>query len=186
MTWLTRLWRGELSLPITFWLYGVFGLFLVSLPSIILDQIYPDLDDAPGITVLIYAISFFSAIIYFIFIFVAIWRSACKYREQLLERLWRGELSLFNTYWFFGGLGAFALYILLLIVDAIYLHPDAMPEIAAVLYISFGLFAIIYFVVISVAIWRSAGNYKGSKGWEILARISVVIGIVSFGLGLFR
>lgn len=186
MSWLTRLWRGELSLPITFWLYGVFGLFLVSLPSIVLDQIYPDLDDAPVITVLIYAISFFSAIIYFVFIFVAIWRSAWKYRGQLLKRLWRGELSLFNTYWFFGGLGGFALYILLLIVNAIYLDPDAMPEIAAVLYISFGLFAIIYFVVISFAIWRSAGNYKGSKEWVILARISVIIGIVSFGSGLFR
>jgi hypothetical protein len=43
-----------------------------------------------------------------------------------------------------------------------------------------------YWIFISVAIWRSAGNYTGRIIWGALARITVVFGYLSLMVGLFK
>ena len=184
MSVLKRLWRGELSLPITFWLFGVGGLFLLSLPVIVLDQIYPDSDEMSWLAARLYLISFFFAIIYFIFIFVANWRSAWKHRGQLLKLLWRGELSLAVTYWGFGWMGSYVVSIPFLILEHIYPDPTVAPVIAGFLLVIFSLFGVMYIGTMSVAIFRSAGNYLGWEIWATLARMSVLF-VVVFGLILF-
>lgn len=86
-----------------------------------------------------------------------------------LERLWRGDVPLAETYWAWGVGCNILLNILVLVVAGI----DTM---------------IAYFLVwpaagyswfMFVAIWRSAGRYSGPLAWAVLARISVGLGIAS-------
>ena len=103
-----------------------------------------------------------------------------------LKQLWRGELSLSNTFWLFGVFGAFLLLPLLVFVlskplGLVFPYMDiyAMNEPAgAAIFIAW----IVYYIFALVAIWRSAGNYQGKKVWAILARIYV--GVYSFGLAI--
>ena len=94
--------------------------------------------------------------------------------------LWRGEITLVRTYWVFGVL----FYSLLeipsyLIVPAISNSPDVEPSASFVFGMTaYAIFVLAYTVFVSVAIWRSAGNYKGSEIWAVLARVMVVIGLI--------
>ncbi len=94
--------------------------------------------------------------------------------------LWRGEIPLVRTYWVFGVL----FYSLLeipsyLIVPAISNSPDVEPSASFVFGMTaYAIFVLAYTVFVSVAIWRSAGNYKGSEIWAVLARVMVVIGLI--------
>jgi hypothetical protein len=38
----------------------------------------------------------------------------------------------------------------------------------------------------AVAIWRSAGNYTGSKLWAVLARVAVVIGVIGLAVQVVK
>ena len=44
------------------------------------------------------------------------------------------------------------------------------------------LFAAVVSIFAAVAIWRSAGNYKGSVLWMFLARLVCVVNVVFLGL----
>ena len=52
-----------------------------------------------------------------------------------------------------------------------------MTMIIAVFFLIYSLFLIGYTILISVSIWRSAGNYMGPRQWPVLARVAVVIGL---------
>lgn len=82
--------------------------------------------------------------------------------------LWRGNYTLFKTYWLFGLLGGLALGITVGVVLAIIESPLlALSGLAS-------LWA--WQVFISVAVWRSAGKYTGAKIWSTLARIAIFVG----------
>jgi hypothetical protein len=99
-----------------------------------------------------------------------------------LEKVWRGEIGLKITFWVWGVLIATVLldWVLGLLVEAtenqflIFLHTIGAVVVAA--------FA-------AIAIWRSAGNYKGSVLWKVMARLACVANVVVLGLwsaGLFE
>jgi hypothetical protein len=88
----------------------------------------------------------------------------------LLRRLWRGEVSLVETYWVWG----VAVNVLLTLV--LMLTGTAVPVIALLALI----FAASYLPFIAVAIWRSADRYQGPAIWPVLARTVVIIRIVRF------
>ena len=180
MSGLKRLWRGELSLPITFWLFGVGGLYLLFLPLIVLDRIYPDPDATPLLAAVLYRISFFFAIIYFIFIFVAICSSAWKYRGQLLKRVSDGEFSLPVTYWLYGWLVLFAIIIPLFILTLIFSFLIEAPWIAEFLFVIFTLFVFLYIGNICNGIMSSANKYEGWKIWRGLAKLTVLFAYLLF------
>jgi hypothetical protein len=88
--------------------------------------------------------------------------------DSLLGNLWSGNYTLAKTYWLFGSGGAILLGILYIALIAI----TRSTFVALV-----GLLALWgWHIFISVAIWRSAGKYTGSKVWSVLARGVVVIG----------
>ncbi len=95
-----------------------------------------------------------------------------------LEKVWRGEIGLQITFWVWGVLIATVLlgWALGLLVEAtenqflIFLH---------------GIVAAVVSVVAAVAIWRSAGNYKGSVLWMFLARLACIANVVLLGLWAF-
>ena len=92
---------------------------------------------------------------------------------RTLARLWRGEIGLARTYWLWGalvggGIGAilaFSASIGLLNGNRFLLAVDQA-------------FSIIWTPFIAVAIWRSAGNYKGRTTWKVLARINAVFAVL--------
>ncbi len=71
MSLIKLLWRGELSLPMTYWAYGVGGVFLISFFMILTLTTVSSFGLLMGLLL-------FKAL-YMIFISVAIWRSADKY-----------------------------------------------------------------------------------------------------------
>jgi hypothetical protein len=77
MDHIKALWKGEIPLVRTYWLYFVVIGTLLELPL----QLYPSRADYSLLGLNIYALLFFP---YFPFIFVALWRAAVKYRGPLV------------------------------------------------------------------------------------------------------
>ena len=109
-------------------------------------------------------------------------------RPGFFVRLFRGDVGLARTFWFFG----FAVPILLfggvtfgLISFAYAADPGTMegPIIGyfyALAYISLAVGYVAYAVFMYIAIWRSARKYTGLKLWKFLAQVWVICGIVSW------
>lgn len=88
-----------------------------------------------------------------------------------VSQLFRGEVSLPVTYWVFFAGGIFGANVLanmasLLIDNYVQLVPIFLALLA-------------YYVFVWFAVWRSAGNYTGSAFWKVMARIMVVISMIS-------
>ena len=81
MTQVAALWRGQVPLAKTGWLYGVVGLLLLIVPLTVI----PILGLGPSMREAMIALSI-AILIYAAFIAVAIWRAAGNYRGR---RAWR-------------------------------------------------------------------------------------------------
>ena len=92
--------------------------------------------------------------------------------ENFIKRFWFGEISLWRSYWLVGEL-LNALFILAIFNFEIYLFGNNQPS-NSLLFLDFSYFSflskillIIWTIFITVGIWRSAENYKGSIIWII-------------------
>ena len=84
-------------------------------------------------------------------------------------RFWNGQLSLPMSYWGVGvGIGTIYTILVLIIILGLGMSEDAMWG-----------FVIPFQIYTVVGIWRSSDKYKGPKFWAILAKIAVVLGIIS-------
>jgi len=81
MTQVAALWRGQVPLAKTGWLYGLAGLLLLIVPLLLI----PGLGLGPSTRELILAFSV-ATLLYATFIAVAIWRAAGNYQGR---RAWR-------------------------------------------------------------------------------------------------
>lgn len=86
---------------------------------------------------------------------------------RFIKTVWRGDAGLATTYWIWGTLVG------LLLGAAGLLVGETGSAFLAILYLAF---IVIYFIWVSVGVWRSAGKYQGKRIWSTLARIGVVIG----------
>lgn len=76
MNLIRALWRGNIPLAKTYWLYGFLVLLLLNLPLIIIETYPPN--PSTLATVLVGANTLI-ILIYCVFILVAVWRSASNY-----------------------------------------------------------------------------------------------------------
>ena len=89
--------------------------------------------------------------------------------ENFFVKFWNGELSLPMSYWGVGfGIGILYGGLAGIFTVLVGLSDDALWGFI----IPFQIYAV-------VGIWRSSNNYKGPKFWSVLAKIAVVIGILS-------
>jgi hypothetical protein len=90
-------------------------------------------------------------------------------QKNFFVDFWDGKLSLPMSYWGVGVLGSI-IYALVVgfFVGLIGLGGDTVWG-----------FIIPFQVYIVVGIWRASNNYKGNKAWAVLAKVFVVIGIIS-------
>tara|TARA_B100001741_G_C16488332_1_gene568391 strand:- start:234 stop:554 length:321 start_codon:yes stop_codon:yes gene_type:complete len=94
---------------------------------------------------------------------------AQKNKKNFFVRFWNGQLSLPMSYWGVGvGIGILFSILVVIIIVMLGMHDDAMWG-----------FIIPFQIYTVVGIWRSADRYKGPKFWAILAKIAVIIGILS-------
>tara|TARA_B100000965_G_C19517222_1_gene724755 strand:- start:731 stop:1051 length:321 start_codon:yes stop_codon:yes gene_type:complete len=94
---------------------------------------------------------------------------AKKTKDNFFVRFWNGQLSLPMSYWGVGvGIGILFSILVVIIIVMLGMHDDAMWG-----------FIIPFQIYTVVGIWRSADRYKGTKLWAILAKIAVVIGVIS-------
>ena len=92
-----------------------------------------------------------------------------KNKKNFFVRFWNGQLSLPMSYWGVGvGIGILFSILVVIIIVMLGMHDDAMWG-----------FIIPFQIYTVVGIWRSSDKYKGPKFWAILAKIAVVIGIIS-------
>jgi hypothetical protein len=73
-----RLWRGELALGITFWLFGFGGGLFLGLPLFAAILALTDVPDETSALIFVAALGFF--LVYLIWVSVGIWRSASRYQ----------------------------------------------------------------------------------------------------------
>ena len=89
--------------------------------------------------------------------------------ENFFVKFWHGDLSLPMSYWGVGvGIGLLFGFSIGIFTVSVGMSEDAMWG-----------FLIPFQIYTVVGIWRSADKYKGAKFWAILAKIAVVIGIIS-------
>ncbi len=93
--------------------------------------------------------------------------------------LWRGELPLARTGWLYGLLGLLVLIVPLMLLSGLGPAPSAAP-----LLLGLSLAVLVYAAFIAVAIWRSAGNYRGKFAWRLLAKGSVLFVALQVAVGL--
>jgi hypothetical protein len=83
--------------------------------------------------------------------------------------LWRGQVPLAKTAWFYGLVGLLLLIVPFTLISSLGLGPS-MHELLLALSVA----TLLYAAFIAVAIWRAAGNYQGRLAWRLLAKGSVV------------
>ena len=99
-------------------------------------------------------------------------------KVSLTRSLWRGDTPLWQTYWLFTVLGGWILSLPFIYIAANSLDYYNTPG-AEFFYWTFTAFVLAYTIFALFAVWRSAGKYKGPKLNAVLARTSVVFGILS-------
>lgn len=91
-----------------------------------------------------------------------------------LAKLWRGELPLYITFWFFGMIIGTVVSVF---VNKYALEPQTTT---GTMRIGWLITAEAYTGFMCVALWRSADKYKGTPIWSIGARIYSAILFMSF------
>jgi hypothetical protein len=94
--------------------------------------------------------------------------------DHPLARLRAGGYSLPLTYWGWAAGGTLVWRLILALMNATIAPTAALAWYAAVLTL---LAFIAYLAITAVAVWRSAGLYKGPRVWAMLARVAVVVQI---------
>lgn len=90
---------------------------------------------------------------------------------SLPSRLWRGEVPLAETYWFYGVVLSMAIGLAARFAGLV---PGSS---AAKLFL---LALLLYWGFISISIWRSANRYRGRQLWARLAKWAVVLSALPF------
>ena len=93
--------------------------------------------------------------------------------------LWRGQVPLAKTGWFYGLAGLLLLTVPLTLVPKLGFGPSAREII-----LTLSAATLVYSAFISVAIWRAAGNYRGRLAWRLLAKGSVLFVGLQVAVGL--
>jgi hypothetical protein len=92
----------------------------------------------------------------------------------MMADLWRGQLPLAVTFWLFGVAALAALEGLFVYLGIA--HPTGTIGVrTALTFLALNAATAVYWIFVSVAIWRSAGAYEGPQLWSLLARGLVLV-----------
>ena len=108
-----------------------------------------------------------------------------------VKRFWRGEIPLVITYWVFGGIVSGVIivvgYLLTNYLEYLEISGRSYGSLYAVvglLTFLYLIFILVYMIFLWVAIWRSSNRYEGPRSWAFLAKMTVVINVLTVALEL--
>jgi hypothetical protein len=106
-----------------------------------------------------------------------------RVKSMFIFKLWRGEYSLFKTYWLFNILFGTILGSPLSIIGQL---PSETIKSTWVYWLIYLILYSLYIIISSVGVWRSASKYTKDSLWKNLAKIYSVISVASIvGIGIF-
>ena len=94
-------------------------------------------------------------------------------KAGIVTRLIRGQFGLAKTYWLFNWVGG-------IVIGSVSNYLESQSLYLA--FLAFFATAILYSVIVVIGTWRAADAYDGWRGWAILAKVLIVVGIVLAGL----
>ena len=96
-------------------------------------------------------------------------------KPSILLKLFRGEIKLLITFWTF----CISLPLLgnIIFTQLVFPHLDAASSVGTASMLLWGLLMMVYGIIASIGLWRSAGRYAGPRMWAILSKIFAVLGI---------
>jgi hypothetical protein len=107
--------------------------------------------------------------------------SAAGRPRNYFARHWCGELSLAQSFWVNGLVGAFALACLLGVLNSVvHQYADAQPIVWMISLMATWLAAVLFAVWLCVGVWRSATDYQASstKFWGGVAKVATTLGVL--------
>ena len=96
-------------------------------------------------------------------------RKKTKKNKNYFHKFWDGELPLVQSYWVVAWLISIPVGLVIGFVTTILGFP------ANTLF----AFFIPWYVFVIVGVWRSSDRYKGPKFWAILAKIAMILSVIS-------
>lgn len=108
----------------------------------------------------------------------------------ILRKLYKGEYSLSKSYWLFGNVVPFFLFILILSVifgfssdpltklRMLDLKPEGYASLIVTIFLS--IITLVYIFISTIGVWRSASYHQGKKFWAILAKVTIIIAFISY------
>lgn len=107
---------------------------------------------------------------------------------HILMKLYKGDYSLAKSYWLFGNVipaGLFALIFSIILFNSddpmnTIITQNFAPQslLVSIIVIILCLLTLFYILFSVVGIWRSANKHVGKKVWPILAKITIVVGLL--------
>lgn len=96
---------------------------------------------------------------------------------EIIKKLWKGDVSLFITFWIFGVIPS-------TILRGLFYYLDQNPLLfnfkfgEPLFYLLFSI-SLIYSFFLWICIWRSANKYKGAQDLAACAKLAVILGAFS-------
>jgi hypothetical protein len=91
----------------------------------------------------------------------------------MVSDLWRGQLPLTITFWLFG-VAIMATLEWLFVYFGVAHTEGSLAIRSALTVVALNFVTAVYWIFVSIAIWRSAGAYEGPQIWSLLARGGVL------------
>ena len=99
--------------------------------------------------------------------------------ENYVAQHWRGDLSLFQSFWVTGFVFGLPVKVLAKIASEIAWAPPETVSLGWYLAAGLGLFfALVFYVWSEVGIWRASLKYSGWSIWSFGARLLTVLGLI--------
>ena len=93
-----------------------------------------------------------------------------------IHALMLGEVSLKFVFWVYGFAGVLAFKWPMRVIEKYGYHETPI-------YLGVSVLAVVYSAFIVVAVWRSASQFNGNKGWAYAARVIVILWSLSIFWG---
>lgn len=93
---------------------------------------------------------------------------------DLVRLIWSGQMLLWRVYWLYWIGGNLFFAFVSEYIGAVHDGNVAMMSTALLVYLT----TIAYTIIVAVGVWRSANNYTGSKAYQVLAKLSIVMAVL--------
>ena len=115
---------------------------------------------------------------------------------KILKKLWKGHYSLSRSYWFFGNIVPLFFFVVLISL-ALSFQENALDALLNQQFVPSGIYErvilvlitlvfLVYSIISTVGIWRSANHYTGKRYWSVIAKFAIVLALFTYLKDIFK